>query len=415
MRKIYTFILYLALPAIFLRLLWRSRKQPAYRSRMRERFGLGGKMVDRACIWMHAVSVGETMAAQQIIERIKAKYPEKRILVTTMTPTGAATVSRLFGDTVTHRYLPYDLPFALRRFFTEEKPEMGIIMETELWPNLIHQAKCRNLPLFLLNARLSARSARGYARFPALTRAMVQGFVSIAVQSEVEKERFLALGAIPEKVQVTGSVKFDLSVPLDLIERANKQKRLLGDRSFIWIAASTHQGEETIALHAHQALLKICPDALLILVPRHPDRFQAAYAESTVACLTARRSANETVTPETAVYLVDTMGELSLFYAVADLAFVGGSLVNTGGHNLLEPAVLAKPILAGPHLFNFAAVATVLQHAGGMMLVNEETFPNILIDLYRNLHHREDMGLAAKKVLEANRGATEKQLALIFA
>ncbi|HLD68136.1 MAG TPA: lipid IV(A) 3-deoxy-D-manno-octulosonic acid transferase, partial [Pseudomonas sp.] len=389
---------------------WRA---PAYRRRIGERFALGLPPLQPGGIWVHAVSVGESIAAAPMIRALQARYPHLPITVTCMTPTGSERIRALFGDSVQHCYLPYDLPWAAARFLQRVRPRLAVIMETELWPNHIQQCARRGIPVVLANARLSERSARGYGRFAKLTAPMLAQLSWIAVQTEVEAERFRSLGARPACVAVTGSIKFDLQIDPELPLRAaalRAQWKAAGRP--VWIAASTHAGEDELVLTAHRQLLARHPDALLILVPRHPERFGAVFELCRQAgFVTRRRSLGEAVEPGTAVLLGDTMGELLFLYALADLALVGGSLVPNGGHNLLEPAALGKPVLSGPHLFNFLEIAAQLRQAGALGEVRDATgLAEALRQLWADGATAEGMGQAGLAVLRANQGALARLL-----
>lgn len=413
-RHLYTLLLHLALPLIALRLALRARKAPAYARRIKERFSFGLPPMQTGGIWVHAVSVGESIAAAPMIRALQARHPELPITVTCMTPTGSERIQALFGDSVQHCYLPYDLPWAAARFLKRIQPRLAVVMETELWPNHIHQCAKRGIPVALANARLSERSARGYARFGKLTAPMLAKLSLIAVQTQAEAQRFLALGARPECVDVTGSIKFDLKIDADLPRRANElRQQWQATPRPLWIAASTHAGEDEIILAAHQQLLKTHPDALLILVPRHPERFNAVHALClSQGLVTRRRSTGEAVQAGDQVLLGDTMGELLFLYALADIAFVGGSLVANGGHNLLEPAALGKPVLSGPHLFNFLEIATQLREAGALSEVeNAEQLAENLVMLLSEPGQVQHMSQAGLAVLKANQGALERLLA----
>lgn len=413
MRYLYSFLFYLILPLVLLRMLFRSRRLPAYRARLIERLGFYPFRLNQ-CIWVHTVSVGETIAATPMIKALQARYTNITLLVTTMTPTGAARVQSAFGDTVKHVYIPYDLPDAVARFLNKMNPVAGIIMETELWPNMFFACHKKNIPICVVNARLSEKSARGYARVRPLIRAMLQHITLIAANGEPDAARFMALGAATDQVIVTGNVKFDLNIPQELAKESVQLKQSLGKDRFIWIAASTHEGEEEIILAAHKKCREKNPDALLILVPRHPDRFEAVATLSAQHFQTQRRSQNELIRSQTAVFLGDTMGEMLLMYSVADVAFVAGSLVPRGGHNVLEPAVLSKPILTGPHIFNFAQIGAMFFEANAMMKVEDaDTLANALIALMTKPDERLQMGQRASHLMNANRGALAKQLALI--
>lgn len=412
-RTLYTLILHLALPLIFMRLLWRAWRAPAYAKRIGERFAFGLPALQPGGIWIHAVSLGESIAAAPLIRELLARYPQLPITVTCMTPTGSERIQALFGSRIQHCYLPYDLPWACSRFLRRLQPRLAVIMETELWPNHIHACHKRGIPVALANARLSERSARGYARFSRLTAPMLAELGLIAVQTEAEAERFRQLGARHDCVQVTGSIKFDLTVDPQLLQRATETQQGWGAPRPVWIAASTHAGEDEVVLAAHRRLLGDHPQALLILVPRHPERFEQVYELCRrEGFATVRRSHDEAVTASIQVLLGDTLGELMFLYALADLAFVGGSLVANGGHNLLEPAALGKPLLSGPHLFNFLEIANQLRAAGDLIDVQdaEQLFAS-LHRLFGDSSEATAMAAAGLGVLRANQGALERLLA----
>lgn len=414
-RTLYTLLFHLGLPLVAIRLWLRARKAPAYAKRIGERFALNMPAMQPGGIWVHAVSVGESIAAAPMIRALLQRYPQLPITVTCMTPTGSERIQALFADEprIQHCYLPYDLPWAAARFLDRVQPTLAVIMETELWPNHIHQCAKRGIPVALANARLSARSAKGYARFAKLTRPMLEEMSLIAAQTETEAERFRQLGARPECVQVTGSIKFDLTIDPQLLvkARALREQWQALERP-VWIAASTHEGEDAIVLAAHRQLLASYPNALLILVPRHPERFNAVFALcQSEGFDTVRRSAATPVSAQTQVLLGDTMGELLFLYALADSAFVGGSLVANGGHNLLEPAALSKPVLSGPHLFNFLEIAALLRDAGALEEVDDAQALAVavrrLFELPQDARH---MGQAGLNVMLANQGALQRLL-----
>lgn len=412
-RTFYTLLFHLALPLVLARLFWRARRAPAYRARIGERLAVGLPEFQQGGIWVHAVSVGESIAAAPMIRALMERYPLLPITVTCMTPTGSERIKALFGDRVQHCYLPYDLPWAAARFLQALQPKLAVVMETELWPNHIHQCAKRGVPVALANARLSERSARGYARFARLTAPMLAELSLIAAQTAAEAERFQALGARKESVQVTGSIKFDLNIDPALPERASQLRQQWGAMSRpIWIGASTHMGEDEILLAAHRLILADRPDALLILVPRHPERFRSVHELcGKQGFITVRRSLAEPPKPETQVVLGDTMGELLFLFALADVAFVGGSLVPTGGHNLLEPAALGKPVLTGPHLFNFLDIAAQLRDAGALAEVsNAAELASVIALFWREPERVADARSAGLKVLENNQGALERLL-----
>lgn len=414
MRFLYTALFYIILPFLFIRLLWRSRRLPAYRKGWLERLGYFPYKLESS-IWIHAVSVGETIAAIPLIKAIQREYPKIPVVVTNMTPTGAARVKAVFGDTVLQAFVPYDIPAFLNRFIEAVKPMLLVIMETELWPNLFVACLKKNVPIMVANARLSQKSARGYACIASLNGEIFKAIYRLAAQSEDDAKRFTDLGLPREKIVITGNLKFDIEVADDLMMKSEALRAELGLERFIWIAASTHPDEEEVMLNAHRLLLKKHPTALLILVPRHPDRF--AEVKSLVeqqGWSMACRSAHKSINTATQVFVGDTMGELMLLYAVADVALVAGSFVPIGGHNMVEPAVLHKPILTGPVVFNFSEISRLLIDEKSMLMVkNPEEIARELSYLFidENLRHR--MGENAYNVVAANRGALQRQVELI--
>lgn len=414
MRTLYSFLWYLLLPFLFLRLWLRGRKAPAYRLRWKERMAWGYRPGTlKNSLWVHAVSVGETLAAAPLIERLLADYPDVPLLVTTTTPTGSERVQALFGDRVTHVYCPWELPTALTRFMRAFDPQLVIVLETELWPNLCAAVKRHGAKLMLMNGRLSEKSYRGYGKLPRLIRPMMARFDALAVQTQVEAERYMALGAWPERVYPIGSVKFDMTLDRAVKQAASQLRVSFGDRP-VWIAASTHPGEDAPVLAAHKTLRAQKPDALLILVPRHPERFDGVADQVREAGLSVARRSQQEPAADAAVYLADTMGELLMLFGACDVAFVGGSLVPVGGHNLLEPAAWEKPVLTGPHLHNFTAIAQLLDDAGGLSVVDSgEALGDKLQVLMSDPDQCARQGQAAAAVVEANRGALEKGLELI--
>ncbi|WXL25233.1 lipid IV(A) 3-deoxy-D-manno-octulosonic acid transferase [Ectopseudomonas mendocina] len=418
-RTLYTLLFHLGLPLVALRLAWRAWKAPAYAKRIGERFAFGMPPLKSGGIWLHAVSVGESIAAAPLVRELLKRYPDLPITMTCMTPTGSERIQAMFGGPeyagrVQHCYLPYDLPWAAARFFNKIKPRVAVIMETELWPNHIHQCAKRGIPVALANGRLSERSARGYARFGKLTAPMLAEMSLLAVQTEAEAERFRNLGARRECVEVTGSIKFDLTIDPQLpIRAAELREQWQATARPVWIAASTHVGEDEQILATHQQLLQQWPDALLILVPRHPERFGTVYELcQNHGFTTRRRSTGEDVQPTDQVLLGDTMGELLFMYALSDVAFVGGSLIPHGGHNLLEPAALGKPLLSGPHTFNFLEIAAMLRDAGALREpVDSAALAGALQELWRNPEQAQAMAAAGTAVMQANQGALAKLLA----
>jgi 3-deoxy-D-manno-octulosonic-acid transferase len=414
-RTLYTALFYLGLPLVAIRLWLRARKAPAYTKRIGERFSYGMPRLQPGGIWVHAVSVGESIAAAPMIRALLQRYPQLPITVTCMTPTGSERIQALFANEprIQHCYLPYDLPCAASRFLDRVQPRLAVIMETELWPNHIHQCAKRGIAVALANGRLSERSARGYGRFSKLTAPMLAEMSLFAVQTEAEAQRFRDLGARAETVEVTGSIKFDLTIDPQLLQRAAELRgQWQALERPVWIAASTHEGEDEVVLDAHRRLLTNHPDALLILVPRHPERFNSVFELcQREGFATVRRSTAAQVDAKTSVLLGDTMGELLFLYALADSAFVGGSLVPNGGHNLLEPAALAKPVISGPHLFNFLDIAAQMREAGALAEVDDAEGLAVevqrLFELPRDAQRMADAGLA---VMRRNQGALQRLL-----
>lgn len=416
-RSLYTLFFYLITPLILLRLLLRARKAPAYARRWGERFGFVPRLRPKQVIWVHAVSVGETLAAVPLIRRLQADYPDAQLVVTTMTPTGSERVTAAFGDSVYHVYAPYDLPDAVARFIRRVRPDLLVIMETELWPNLIAGCAQRKIPVLVANARLSAKSAKGYSKVSALVRPMLQQLSGIAAQHQDDGQRFVELGLPEEKLQVTGNIKFDLELSTSIIDRAASLKQAWRSDSErpILLAASTHRGEDPLVLDAYEQLLKQHSELLLVLVPRHPERFdEVATLCEQRGFSVVRRSAGVAPTAEHQILLGDTMGELLTFCGASDVVFMGGSWVPVGGHNVIEPAAWSLPVFSGPHLFNFTEASSLLLDAGGMKVCDEPAqLAEQVSVLLNDESERQAMGAAAKAVAEQNRGALERLLAEI--
>lgn len=413
--RLYQVLLYLIQPLIWLRLLLRSRKAPAYRKRWGERYGFcKGKVVPQG-ILLHSVSVGETLAAVPLVRALRHHYPDLPITVTTMTPTGSERVRSAFGDDVYHVYLPYDLPDSVNRFLKTVDPKLVIIMETELWPNLISKLHQRKIPLIIANARLSERSAAGYQKLGSFVKTMLQKITLIAAQNQEDGERFIELGLKRSHLHVTGSLKFDISVTPELAARAVALRRQWAAHRPVWIATSTHEGEETIILETHKKLLTQFPQLLLILVPRHPERFPKAEQLTREAGLKyTLRSTDAVPDAQTQVVIGDTMGELMLLYGIADLAFVGGSLVERGGHNPLEAAAHAIPVIMGPHTFNFKNICAKLDQAEGLITVTDsESMATAIASLLNDEDYRRYYGRHAVEVLHENQGALLRLLTLL--
>ncbi len=414
-RLLYTLCFYLLLPVIVLRLLLRSIKAPAYRQRWAERFGrFAAPDYKSDAIWIHAVSVGETIAAAPLIKQLLEKYPDTPLVVTTTTPTGSERVRALFGEQVFHVYAPYDTGLFVGRFLRRVRPRLVIVMETELWPNMLAACAQRQIPLLLANARLSEKSARGYAKLGGLTRAMLKAITTVAVQNALDGERFISLGLDRDQLVVTGSIKFDLELDNELIEQAAvlRQQWQAEQKRLVWIAASTHHGEDKIILEAFVRLKQQFKHLLLILVPRHPERFEDVYNLcQQQGLIVVRRSSHQLPDMQTDVVLGDTMGELLLLYGVCDIAFVGGSFVPVGGHNLIEPAAWGKAITTGPQLHNFAEIASLLKAEGGVSICTTEAalYDEMLL-LCAGEQQRQSLGQAAQHVADTNKGALQKLL-----
>lgn len=386
----------------------------SYFDRLQQRFGFGFPQLD-TCLWVHAVSVGEVQAAVPLILALLDLYPEQRMLVTTVTPTGARRVAALFGDNVEHCYIPFEFPHAIRNFFSSIHPLAAMVMETEIWPNLYRGCGVRAIPLVLVSARISPRSAPGYRRLLPLIRETLSHGIIIAAQSQVDADRFLELGVSPTRTWVTGNIKFDVELYPDITEQgALLRNTLFGERP-VWIAASTHDGEEQQILHAHRDLLDRHPDMLLILIPRHPERFDNVQdLVSKLGFSVVSRTAQQPCKQGTEVFLVDTMGEVPLFYATSDIAFVGGSLVPIGGHNLLEPAAQGLPVVTGPHLFNAEEIAKEFIDLGACRVVaNEVELAASVASLIDDPEAAGNMGKSGLSVLQQNRGSLQRLLKIL--
>ena len=417
-RALYTALAYAMAPMALGRLIWRGRHNPTYRQRWPERFGFTPPVSGRP-IWIHAVSVGESQAALPLVRAIHAQWPGHPILVTTTTPTGFGQVQRSMGGEVQHRYLPYDLPDAIGRFLNRVDPCLLVLMETELWPNLCAACAHRGMPVLVANGRLSARSARRYRHYGRLSRDMMQRVAAIGAQTELDRQRFIEIGADPQRVRVTGSLKFDVPMPASVLEEGQVLRRFCGGAERrVWIAASTHPGEEALILEAHAVIRTRIPEALLILAPRHPERFREIKALARQRFEVVARSSGEPCRQETSVYLGDTMGELPAMLAAADLAFVGGSLSPVGGHNVLEPAALGIPVLTGPkkYVFNFQSICSRLEEAGGLTHLDVvEDLPRKVTALLADPVTRDRIGECGHAFVQQNRGAVDRSLEMIRA
>lgn len=418
LRYAYSFLMALLSPLIVVRLLWRSVSAPAYRKRLAERFAQVnfGQEAQRG-IWVHAASVGETVAVVPLIKRLQSQYPGMPIVFTTTTPTGSAAVERALGESVFHCYVPLDLAVCMRAFLRQIQPKLVMLVETELWPNMLHYCGKANIPVFLANARLSEHSARGYGRLGSMARAMLKNIAFLAAQSQADADRFMTLGMNEAHVQIAGNLKYDIELPGDLAQKgqAFREKSLSVQRP-VWIAASTHGGEEEIVLAAFKRVKQALPGVLLVLVPRHPERFDKV-AELCVnqGFSVVRRSTGASCYAEADIFLGDSMGELMLFYAASDIALVSGSLVpNIGGHNPIEPAALKLPILMGPHVFNCSHIIEQLWSGGGALQVKSaEDLSAAVIDLLSEPVKANHMGETAYALISAHKGALDRHLALL--
>lgn len=409
-RLLYTAALYLGMPLLLLRLLWRSRQQPAYLRHIGERFGFYHGCGDPPVIWVHAVSVGETRAAEPLVRALQAQYPQHRILLTHMTPTGREAGQGLFGNNVTQCYLPYDFPGAVARFFRHYQPVAGLLIETEIWPNLIAAGAAAKIPLYLVNARLSAKSQQGYLRLGALAVDAVRSFIAISAQSEADAARLRALGAV--RVTVTGNLKYDVEPDVELLKQGEALRQLAGPRPMV-LAASTREGEEAQLLDAakHAGL----QGALLVIVPRHPQRFDAVADLALGRGLRLqRRSEARTIDTDTAVLIGDSMGEMFAYYAACDVVLMGGSFLDYGAQNLIEPCSLGKPVIIGPSTFNFAEPAAAACAAGAALSVGDaaEGLAQALA-LAGDPARCRQMGDAGRAYTAAHRGATQRVMAML--
>ena len=410
MRLLYTMLLYLGTPLFLWRLHQKGKRNPDYKLRWSERFGHVPFTLD-GCIWLHSVSLGESIAAAPIIKHLLAMYPEKTLLVTTTTPTGSAHIQKLFGGKVKHCYFPYDVPHAVARFLRRTQPTACIIMETELWPNMLHACQTHKIPVLLANARLSERSAQGYGRFAGVTKNMLHAMQNVVAQYQDDGDRFVRLGLPKDRLNISGNIKFDITVPDTIEENIQTLRKQIGNRP-VWIAASTHAGEEGAVFAAHHTIMQSHPEVLCILVPRHPERFDEVATLATQQGLTiARRSSGEKITETTQLFLGDTMGEMMRFFALSHVAFIGGSLAHIGGHNLLEPAALSVPSLTGTNMHNFKEITKLLTEAGATQYVHDaKELAQAVLRLFADPAQAKVIGQKGLAIIEENRGALQTLL-----
>lgn len=414
---LYTLLFYAALPLIFLRLYWRGQTQQAYRQGWAERLGFTSFQLHCSTIWIHAVSLGEMVAVTPLIEALLAANPAEIIVLTTTTPTGrthAQNLVKKWPHRLYHSYLPYDLPLFLKRFIKRSQPKMLIVMETELWPHLFQTVSAKKIPLLLINARISDQAFPRYEKIRFFMPSILKNITLLIAQSEADRQRFIHFGMNPENTITLGNIKYDLPPPAPAILKEAKTFKHSFPNRFVLIAASTHPGEEALFIRAYQALKPNYPELLLVLVPRHPHRFETLIREIEATQLKlVKRSDQTEISEETDIFLGNSMGELSFYYALSDLAFVGGSLVPIGGHNILEPAALGLPILFGPHMNNARQIARdfLAHHAA-----YEVTAPLLNASLTHLINHaseRSTMGQNALDLLAQNRGILQKLLQLI--
>jgi 3-deoxy-D-manno-octulosonic-acid transferase len=414
MRFLYILIAYLLAPVVVGALALRGFRDRSHWQGFSQRFGFGTQ-VRKPSIWVHAVSVGEVQASAPLVNALLARFPDVPLVLTTVTPTGRARAHALFRERVDVRYVPIDLPGSVRRFFARVKPRLAVILETEIWPNLYNRCGRLNVPLVMASARISPRSVDRYRRLVGLFRDALSHGIFIAAQSAEDAERFTSIGASPQRTHVIGNIKFDFGYPPDIEARGHELRALLGAHRPVWVAGSTHAREEDVLLDAHASIRQRYANALLVMVPRHPPRFgdvAAAMRERGIPFVT--RTSGAAPSPETQVFLLDTLGELPPFYAAGDVAFVGGSLVPIGGHNLLEPAALSQPIVAGPNNFNSADIARLLVERGAVKIVHDaRELAQVIGDLLNDPAARAAMGAAGRTAVDQNRGAVDRLMAFI--
>ncbi|MGX2969091.1 lipid IV(A) 3-deoxy-D-manno-octulosonic acid transferase [Ursidibacter sp. B-7004-1] len=419
LRHLYTLLSYIIQPLVLLVMWYRGRTLPEYRQRLSERYGFYSKMIPPKAngIVIHAASVGEVIAATPLIRAIQSQYPQLAITVTTVTPTGSERVKSAFGDSLSHVYLPYDLPDAVNRFLKFIKPRLFIVIETELWPNLIHQIHQRKIPFVIANARLSPRSAKRYGWIKTHLQEMLNEITLILAQDSVSADRYIQLGFNPQRLVNTGNLKFDLEITPELRQKVTETRIHLNlSNRPVWVAGSTHEGEEKMILDAHRKLLIIHPNLVLILVPRHPERF--ASVEEILRKMQipyVKRSDQRGVLPNTQVLLGDTMGEMMILYGLAQVAFVGGSLVKHGGHNPLEPIAFELPVISGLHTFNFPEVFSKLRNVDGVVEIesNVEALANAVNYFLEHPELGKEISQAGYDVLKENQGALKRHLELL--
>jgi 3-deoxy-D-manno-octulosonic-acid transferase len=415
LRLVYVALTYLVSPFVMAHDAWQAFQHAEQRGRLAQRLGHVERARRTGAVWIHAVSVGEVQAAAGLVHALRRRHPDLPIVLSTVTPTGAQRARTLFQDGVQHCYLPYDVPGAVGRFLDRVAPQVAVILETEIWPTLYGELGRRRIPIVLGSARLSARSVGRYRRLASLLRDTLSGGIVIGAQTAADADRFRQIGAVGADVHVTGNIKYDLEIPASQVEAGRALRRRWGEARPVWIAGSTHEGEEEAALAAHASIRARLPTALLLLVPRHPQRFEAVRVLlRRRGTAFAQRSAGELPGADDDVFLIDTLGELQAFYAASDVAFVGGSLVPVGGHSLLEPAVLGLPIVSGPHTHNGQDIAELLEQGGALVLVRDrEALAQALLTWLEAPSLAHQAGESGRRAVAANRGAVDRLVAMI--
>ena len=415
-RALYSWLLRLAFPYVCLRVFWRGLRNRDYWRRIPERFGFIEPLSSTHVIWVHAVSVGEVRAAAPLVQALRERYPDHRIVLTVMTPTGSATARSLFGDGVAHSYVPYDYPSVVNRFLDRTHPALVLILEKELWPNLVHFSRERGIPVCVANAQLGEKSLRGWRRLGDLATATFSQVTAYAAQTDADARRLVVAGARPESVQEVGSIKFELNLSPELPTHAAELRRNWGAARPVWLAASTHEGEETEVLRAHTVLKARFPGLLLVLAPRHPERFDtvARLCERTGFAVARRSVQHGELASAVDVLVGDTMGELQIFYGACDVSFIGGSLVPAGGHNFLEAAAVGKPFVFGPDMRNIEEIARLAVARGaGIQIARAEQLAEAIGSFLADAGRRARAGDAGRRMVEENRGALARTLRLI--
>jgi 3-deoxy-D-manno-octulosonic-acid transferase len=409
MRIFYSAVFYLIIPFVLLRLYWRGFKTPHHRQRWNERFAIYSQTYPQGVIWFHAVSVGEVEALFPLVKQIQTLHSDSPILITTMTPTGSARVKAVLGESVAHVYVPYDLPDAVYRFMQCFKPKLAVMIETEIWPNLFAHCGKNNIPLYIVNARIAAKSVANYQKLSALIHPALAQVELIATQTEADAEHFIAIGGSKDNVKNLGNIKFDVEIAQETIELGKHLKADLFKDRFVWLIASTHKDEEAIFLELYPIIKAKIPELLLVIVPRHQQRFAEVKKLCEAQLTTVMRTANAPINTQTDLYLVDTIGELKMFYAAADIAFVGGSMVSAGGHNILEAAAVGVPVLFGPYMTNFKEIADgVLKQQAAIQCQTTEDLVQAVLTLYQQPDYRAELIAKGKAFIRDNQGTVTR-------